>query len=157
MQRPLKNVQCSIRAKIIPSSLKSAFYYCLCFCSLSHIKAEDCSKSPLESKGPFGISSPLEKVLIRRYYQEDCVWVLGHFSHVRLFANIVWWTIACQAPLSMGLPRQEYWSGLPFPSPGDLPHPGIEPTSLMSPTLVDGLFTTSATREAHHKDWRWTK
>ena len=39
------------------------------------------------------------------------------------------WAIACQAPLSMGFPRQEYWSELPFPSPGSLPHPGIEPTS----------------------------
>ena len=40
------------------------------------------------------------------------------------------WTVACQSPLSMGFPRQEYWSGLPFPLPGDLPHPGIEPASL---------------------------
>ena len=40
------------------------------------------------------------------------------------------WTVVCQAPLSMGFPRQEYWSGLPFPSPGDLPDPGIEPKSL---------------------------
>ena len=39
------------------------------------------------------------------------------------------WTVACQAPLSMGFSRQEYWSGLPFPSPGDLPNPGIEPGS----------------------------
>ena len=39
------------------------------------------------------------------------------------------WTVACQAPLSMGLSRQEYWSGLSFPSPGDLPNPGIEPGS----------------------------
>ena len=39
------------------------------------------------------------------------------------------WTVACQAPLSMGFPRQEYWSGLPFLSPGDLPDPGIEPVS----------------------------
>ena len=39
------------------------------------------------------------------------------------------WTVACQAPLSMGFPRQEYWGGLLFPSPGDLPKPGIEPTS----------------------------
>ena len=42
------------------------------------------------------------------------------------------WTVACQAPLSMGFSRQEYWNGLPFPSPGDLPDPGIEPES---PTL----------------------
>ena len=48
-------------------------------------------------------------------------------SRVRLFATP--WTVACQAPLSMGFSRQEYWSGLPFPSPGNLPHSGIEPGS----------------------------
>ena len=52
------------------------------------------------------------------------------------------WTVAHQAPLSMGFSRQEYWSGLPCPPPGDLPHPGIEPTSLRSPVLAGGLFTT---------------
>ena len=57
------------------------------------------------------------------------------------------WTIAHQAPLSMGFSRQEYWSGLPFPPPGDLPNPGIKPTSLMSPLLVGGFFTTSTTWE----------
>ena len=59
-------------------------------------------------------------------------------SHVRLFATI--WTVACQAPLSMGFSRQEYWSGLPCPLPGDLPDLGIEPTS---PELAGGFFTTS--------------
>ena len=49
------------------------------------------------------------------------------FSCVRLFA--IPWTIAYQAPLSMGFSKQEYWIGLPFPSPGDLPYPGIEPRS----------------------------
>ena len=48
-------------------------------------------------------------------------------SHVRLFAMP--WTVACQAPLSMEFSRQEYWSGLPLPSPGDLPNPGVEPGS----------------------------
>ena len=48
-------------------------------------------------------------------------------------------TVACQAPLSMGFSRQEYWSGLPFPSPGDLSDPGIEP---VSPALAGGFFTT---------------
>ena len=57
------------------------------------------------------------------------------------------WTIACQAPLSMGYSRQEYWSGLPLPSP-DLSHPGVEPGSLTSPALAVGFFTTSATWEA---------
>ena len=50
---------------------------------------------------------------------------LRPFSCVRLFATQ--WTVACLVPLSMGFSRQEYWSGLPFPSPGDLPNPGIEP------------------------------
>ena len=55
------------------------------------------------------------------------------------------WTVAHQAPLSMGFSRQEYWSGLPFPSPGDLPNPGIEPRS---PTLQADNFNLYATREA---------
>ena len=52
------------------------------------------------------------------------------------------WTVAHQVPLSMGYSRQEYWSGLPFPPPGDLPDPGIEAASLASPPLAGGLFTT---------------
>ena len=51
-------------------------------------------------------------------------------------------TAAYQAPLSMGLSRQEDWSGLPFPSPGDLAHPGAEPASPAPPALVGGFFTT---------------
>ena len=50
-----------------------------------------------------------------------------------------------QAPLSMGFSRQEYWSGLTFPTPGNLPDPGIKPVSLMSPGLAGGFFTTSTT------------
>ena len=49
------------------------------------------------------------------------------------------WTVACQAPLSMGFPRQDYGSGLPFPNPGNLLNPGIKPAS---PALVRGFFTT---------------
>ena len=71
--------------------------------------------------------------------------LLSRFSCIWLFATP--WTVARQAPLSMGFSRQEYWSGLPCP-PGDLPDPGIEPTSLRSPPLADGFFTTSATWEA---------
>ena len=59
------------------------------------------------------------------------------------------WTSACQAPLSMGLSKQEYWNGLPYPPPVDLPNPGIKLVSLMSPALTDGFFTTSATWETH--------
>ena len=52
------------------------------------------------------------------------------------------WTVAHQKPLSMGFPRQENWSGLPFPPPGDLPNPGIKPESLVPPALAGGFFTT---------------
>ena len=55
------------------------------------------------------------------------------------------WTVAHQAPLSLEFSRQEYWSGLPFPPPGDLPDPGIELESLMSSALAGRFFTTSAT------------
>ena len=63
------------------------------------------------------------------------------FSSNRLFASP--WTLACQAPLSMGFSWQEYWSVLPFSPPGDLPDPGIEPESLASPTLAGRFFTTA--------------
>ena len=53
----------------------------------------------------------------------------------------------------MGFPRQEYWSGLPFPSPGDVPNPEIQLTSLTSPALAGGFFTTSATCEALPITW----
>ena len=52
------------------------------------------------------------------------------------------WIVTRWAPLSMGFSRQEYWSGLPFPLPGDLPNPRIEPVSLASPALAGGFFTT---------------
>ena len=61
-----------------------------------------------------------------------------------MFDSVTLWTVACPAPLSMGLPRQEHWSGLPCPPPGDLPNPGIEPASLRSPALAGGFFNTSA-------------
>ena len=75
--------------------------------------------------------------------------MLSCFSHVRLFVTP--WTVACQALLSMGFSRQEYWSGLPCPSLGDLPDPGIEPAFLMSPALAGGFFTTSAPCKAHFR------
>ena len=68
----------------------------------------------------------------------NCLW---------LFATP--WTVAHQAPLSMGFSRQKYWSGLPCPPPGDLPDLGIEHRVLMSPVLAGGSFTISITWEAH--------
>ena len=68
--------------------------------------------------------------------------MLSNFSHVQLFVTL--WTVAHQAPTSMGFSRPEYWSGLPFPPPGDLPYPEIELTYLMSPILPGGFFTATA-------------
>ena len=66
-----------------------------------------------------------------------CLQLLIHVS----FATS--WTAACQPPVSIGFPRQEYWSRLPFSTPGDLPGPGIKPKSLMSPALAVRFFTTA--------------
>ena len=76
-----------------------------------------------------------------------CVW---HFETL--------WAVAHQATLSMGFSRQEYWSGLSCPPPGDLPHPGIEPGSLMSPALAGGFFTTTTKQifDQEILDWNVT-
>ena len=67
--------------------------------------------------------------------------MLNHFRHVQLFV-ILWITVACHTPLTLGFSRQEYWSGLPYPPPGDLPHPGIEPMSPASPAMQEDSLPT---------------
>ena len=71
-----------------------------------------------------------------------CVCVLSHFSHVRLF--VTHWAVARQAPLFMGFPRQEYWSGLPFPFPGNPLDRRIQPASL---ALAGRFFTAELSRK----------
>ena len=63
-------------------------------------------------------------------------------SHSVMFDSAMPWIVALQAPLSMGFSRQDYCNGLPFPTPRDLLDPGTKPTSLVSPTLAGGCFTT---------------
>ena len=75
--------------------------------------------------------------------------MLSHFSPVQFLATP--WTVARQAPLSIGFSRQKCWSGLPYPLPGDFPNPGIKPMSLTSPALEGGFFTTSTTWETPSK------
>ena len=75
----------------------------------------------------------------------SCVWLF-----------VTPWTVAHQAPLSMGYCRQEYWSRLPFSSPQDLPNPGIKPESLKSPELAGRFFTTSSTINNKHT-WNVSK
>ena len=73
--------------------------------------------------------------------------LLSHFCHVCLFKTP--WTVARQASQSVGFSRQEYWSGFPCPPPGDLPNPGIKPSSPVAPELAGRFFTTSTVWEAH--------
>ena len=76
---------------------------------------------------------PLSRSLsVSRYIQHVCA---------QLYLFVTPWTVARQT-LPVGFSRQEYWSGLPFPSPGDLSNPKVKPASLASPTLAGGLFTT---------------
>ena len=72
-------------------------------------------------------------------------YVLNCFTSVQLCATP--WAVVLWAPLSMGFSKQEYWSGLPCPPPGDLPNPRIKTASPMSPALAVGFFTTSTTGE----------
>ena len=79
----------------------------------------------------------------KAYKRHVCV--PSYFNRVQLFATL--WTVAYQASQSIGFSKQECWSGLPFPSPGDLPDPGIKPVSvvpLVSPAFASGFFSTSA-------------
>ena len=83
--------------------------------------------------------------------QDSSQWRMPAQSLI-MFHSVTPWTVAHQAPLSMGFPRQEYWSGLPFPTSGDLPNPGIEPMSLVSPALA-GRFSTIAPPGSPSSRW----
>ena len=99
---------------------------------------------PIDGSPP---GSPVPGILQARTLEWVAIssFMLSHLNCVRLFATLR--TAAHQAPLSTGFSRQEYWSGLPCPPPGDLSDPGIELAFLVSPALADRFFTTSATWE----------
>ena len=103
---------------------KSVYNFVLCLCIMSHA----CSRWTGE-------------ILFHLYYA--CM--LCYVSRVQFCVSI--WTIACQAPLPMGLFQQERWSGLPCPPAGDLRYPRMEHASLTCPVLAGGFITTSATWE----------
>ena len=93
---------------------------------------------PRRCKGQAPLASPGVQLSSGPCFTPWCLSCLVAFSHVQLCVTS--WTVAHQAPLSMGFPRQEYWSGLPFPPPGDLPHPQTEPKS---PALQADSFAVS--------------
>ena len=74
--------------------------------------------------------------------------MLSHFNCIQLYATVIVFAVADQASQFMGFSRQENWNGLPCPLQGNLPHPGIKPTPLLSPALAGGFFTTSTIWEA---------
>ena len=83
----------------------------------------------------------MRRKVINNYY--NCCAVLSCFGRVQLFATL--WTVAHQTPLFLGFSRQEYWSVLSCPLPGDFPNPGSKPMLLMSLALAGGFFDTRAT------------
>ena len=101
------------------------------------------------SRGGNGLHVPLLVSLVTNEPLCECLsaWVLSPFSRIWLFVTL--WTVASQASLFMGFPRQEHWSRLPCHPPGDLPNPEIKPATLASPALAGRFFTTSATWETH--------
>ena len=114
-----------------------------CWSCLPFSSWEDLPEPGIKPKSPalagrFFTAEPTVKPLVNPVGDGD-----QSLSCVQLFETP--WTITCQAPLSTGFPKQEYMSGLPFPSPGDLPDPRIEPVSLASPELAGGFIPTSAT------------
>ena len=133
---------------IIPWSLPKAHFvhwlysssYCLTLCPTPWLKLQAHSRPYTVPNCPFRHKTGPYPVL--------CCALLSHFSCVQLFATP--WTIVCQVLLSIGFSRQEYWNGLPFPSPGDLLEPRIEPTFLMSTASAGRVFSMSTTWEAQH-------
>ena len=103
------------------------------------------------SAGKWGSTVIHQKPEIKKAYIRNSLVVqwLGIHTHCRgtCVLSPVWlfaapWTVGHQAPLSMGFSRQEYWTGLPFPMPENLPDPGMEPTFLVSPALAGRFFST---------------
>ena len=84
---------------------------------------------------------------------QSLLWVCGRSVKSD---SVTPWTVAHQAPLFMGFPRQEYQSGLPFPPPGDLPNPGIEPVSLVSPAFAGGFFTSVLPGKLPSRDTKYS-
>ena len=102
-----------------------------------------CHRNQGKGIGQSDVSKKLPNILRCDFLMDSCVRVCM-LSHSVMSDCVTRWTVACQAPVSMGFPRQEYWSGLPFPFSEDLPNPGAKPESSV---LAGWFFTTEVTRE----------
>ena len=115
----------------------------ICLFQTFHTHTPSCNRYPFVS-GFFHLTFPRFILMVK----------LKSFSRVRLFVTL--WTVAYQCPPTMGYSRQEYWSGLPFPSPGELPNPGIEPRDQSRVSRIgDRCFNLWATREAWNRASLW--
>ena len=135
-----KSLALSISNILMVQSEEKVVLFCLLLCNQSG----DCHQTEViipDSPAPFLLASML--VSASHLDTQNMCQVASVMS-----GSVIPWTVAHQAPLSMAFSRQEYWSGLSFPSPGDLPDPGIKPASLMSPGSVGRFFTTSASWKA---------
>ena len=130
---PLSEEGCPLPAEIYPptspSCSRTPFLFvtcslisCICSCSSEFFLSawstycSECSPNPVEAG-------------IIRLAHSFSLWKWMCYSLIHVWLFVTPWTVTCQAPLSMEFSRQEYWRGLPFPSPGDRPNPGIEPRS----------------------------
>ena len=107
-------------------------------------------KSPDLSFPVFQVHTLKLSVCVMRCVKKSCTRV-QLLCLVWLFATL--WTVTRQAPLSLGFPRKEYWIGLPFPPPKDLPDPGTEPVSPASPALADRFFTDAPPGKPYPQEW----
>ena len=106
--------------------------------------APSMKRMELKAQAPSADCTPVGKIAAADYLttalsKSPCLFI--HTGAPQLSPVTLFRTVAHQAPLTMGFSRQEYWSGLPFPTPGDLPHPGVEPAALTSLALAGWFFT----------------
>ena len=122
-----------------------ALWYCVSFCCMTKWTSSMYSYIP-------SVLGPLPPPQFHPSRSWKGLLVVKSLSHVQLFAPPR--TVARQAPMTIVFSKQEYWNGLPFPSPGDLPDPGIEP---VSPALAGWFFTTEPPGKPKHSLWESAK
>ena len=137
-------------AELLPSFCSEQILKLVCVHACIHARVQQKLRCQWESLGP-SVSLKANYTLLLPYFLQMIMWSCAcmrakSLSQVWLSATL--WAVAHQAPLSMGFSRQEYWSRLPFLSPGAFSEPEIKLTSLASPALASRFFTTSTTWEA---------